>query len=164
MRRQFASVVSFGVAALLLAGCSGGGLLSGKESVPRAANVPVGNNLALPPDLQLQPPSGTVDAYQPNGPVAPVNPPPADTTKLASAPVGKASGGFYGTPGTAPLANPPPQDIFAQYNISKTKPDGTLKTPVELNRELGAAIKKKRQEQNPNYGTIANIGSIFSGN
>ncbi len=135
-----------------------------RKAVPHAANVPVGNNLAIPPDLQLQPPSGTaVDAYQPNGSVAPVNPPLAAPTKMASLPASKSADGFYGSPGAA-AANPPPQDIFAQYNISKTKPDGTLKTPVELNRELGAAIKKKRQEQNPKYGTIGNIGSIFSGN
>jgi hypothetical protein len=165
MRGHFASIVSFGVVALLLAGCSGGGLLSGKESVPRAANVPVGNNLALPPDLQLQPPSGNVDAYQPNGAVAPINPPPSASTKLASIPASKSpsADGLYGTPG-APAADAPRQDIFGQYGISKTKPDGTAKTPIELNRELGAAIKKKRQEQNPRYGTIANIGAIFSGN
>ena len=42
------------LAILALAGCSSGtGLLDSKSAVPSAARVPVGNSLAMPPDLQL---------------------------------------------------------------------------------------------------------------
>jgi hypothetical protein len=147
------------VSVLLLAGCSGASsLLNGKDTVPSAANVPVGNNLALPPDLQLAPPSGTSDAYQPNGQVASAAPaaPVAASLKLASAPT--ASSNLYG--GT-PVAAAPAGDVFDQYGISKINPDGTKKTPQQLHDELAAAILKKKQQANPKYGTFANIGAIF---
>jgi hypothetical protein len=147
------------VSVLLLAGCSGAsGLLNGKETVPSATNVPVGNSLALPPDLQLAPPSGTSDAYQPNGQVASAVPaaPISPSRKLASA--STASGNLYGgTPVTAAQAG----DVFDQNGISKINPDGTKKTPLQLHDELEAAILKKKQQTNPSYGTVANIGAIF---
>jgi len=152
-------LVFLSLSVLLLAGCSGASsLLNGKDTVPSAANVPVGNTLALPPDLQLAPPSGTSDAYQPNGPVALAAPaaPVAASQKLASAPT--ASGNLYGG---APVAAVPPGDVFDQYGISKINPDGTKKTPLQLHDELEAAILKKKQQANPSYGTFANIGAIF---
>ena len=145
--------------ALMLAGCSSGsGLLSGKESVPQAINVPVGNSLALPPDLQLAAPTQTSDAYQPNGTVESVAAAPTAKSKIALAqPALKDSAALYGgSPTTAPTG-----DIFDQYNISKTKSDGSKKTVQELNEELRAAILKKRRQANPSYGTIGNFGAIF---
>ena len=132
--------------------------MSGKDTVPSAANVPVGNNLALPPDLQLAPPGATSDAYQPNGQVASAVPPApmSPSRKLASA--STASGNLYG--GT-PVAAAPAGDIYDQYGISKIKPDGTHKTPLQLRDELSAAMVKKRQQSNPKYGTFANIGAVF---
>jgi hypothetical protein len=153
--------VYLAISTLLLAGCSSGaGLLNGKETVPTAANVPVGNSLAMPPDLQLAPPNGTSDAYAPNGAVASAAlapaPPGVLTRKQAAAAATNAS--LYG--GT-PVAAAPSGDVFAQYGISRTKPDGTMKTPQELQKELSDAIRKKKQQANPNYGTAANIGAIF---
>ena len=145
--------------ALALAGCSGGmGLLDGKANVPVATGVPVGNSLAMPPDLQLATPGQTTDAYQPNGAVAPAAQPVSTKpvkSKLATA---AAPGTLYGD--QAPAAAPP-ADIFAQYGISKFNPDGTQKTIPQMNEELRLAILKKKRETNPNYGTIANIGAIF---
>ena len=150
--------------ALMLSGCSGGGgllgtgLLDAKATVPQAINVPVGNALALPPDLQLAAPTQTSDAYQPNGAVAPIAAAPAAKSKIALAqPALKGSAGLYGgSPITAPTG-----DVFDQYGISKTKPDGSKKTVQELNEELRAAILKKRRQANPSYGTIGNVGEIF---
>jgi hypothetical protein len=63
------------VAGLALAGCSNGSsLLNSKSNVPQANNIPVGNALAMPPDLQLAVPTQTSDNYEPNGPVAPIAP------------------------------------------------------------------------------------------
>lgn len=142
-----------------LSGCSAGaGLLDTKAGVPVATNVPVGNALALPPDLQLTAPTQTTDAYQSNGVVAqasaPVSSKPSKM-KMASA----EPGTLYG--GAAPAAPAPPADVFAQYGISKVNPDGTAKSIPKMNEELRAAIIKKKRETNPSYGTIGNIGAIF---
>ena len=135
-------------------------MLDPKSAVPQAASVPVGNSLVLPPDLQLAAPTGTVDAYQPNGAVASATP----TAPVTAAPAMKvaatapAAGSLYG--GTATPAAPA-GDIYAQYGISKTNPDGSQKSAQQLHDELSAAIVKKKQQTDPNYGTFANIGSIF---
>ena len=55
----------------------------------------------------------------------------------------------------------PPKDIFAEYGIAKLKPDGTTKTKEELQAELKVAVIKRKQQQNPNYGTIFNLGNVF---
>ena len=148
---------------LALAGCSSGGLLDPKANVPQATNVPVGNNLAIPPDLQLATPSGTTDAYQPNGTVAPIVPTTAASTKTTLASTSKTpsagSASLYGSAGTAPAAA---GDIFDQYGISKTNPDGTQQSGYQMTQELNAAILKKKRLQQPGYGTVGNIGAIFS--
>ena len=142
--------------ALALGACSGGtSLLDAKSGVPSASAVPVGNNLAMPPDLQLRAPTQTTDAYQPNQGAAPLDaaidgtplPPGKAPTKLALA---KGS--------TVPVGK---KDIFAELGISKVHDDGTPKTVNELRDELKAALLKKHQQTNPNYGTVANIGAIF---
>ncbi len=149
------------LATLALGGCSAGaGLLDGKSGVPQASNVPVGNNLALPPDLQLAAPTATSDAYQPNGPVASATAPvSAKPLKQVASTAASSSGGLYGTAAASPSVAP--GDIFAQYGISRYNPDGTQKTQSQLASELNAAILKRKQQQTPGYGTIANIGSIF---
>ena len=55
------------------------------------------------------------------------------------------------------------QDIYAQYGISKYRADGTRKTEGELSAELKQAMIAKKRQANPNYGTIWNMGNIFSG-
>jgi hypothetical protein len=139
--------------ALALSACSNGSsLLDSKGSTPQAVNVPVGNALALPPDLQLQAPTQTTDVYLPNGPVAEPAPAlaPVATKKLAS--------NVPALPNVDGLSKP---DIFEQYGILKLNPDGTPRTPVQLREALRAAILAKRKQANPNYGTIANLGNIF---
>jgi hypothetical protein len=136
---------------LFLAGCSmASSLLNNKSSVPQASTVQVGNNLAMPPDLQLPPPGQGNDNVQAN--VA--NAAPADANLAAPKAAQPALN-------ASTAVNAPKPDIYAQYGISKLKADGTKKTPTELGNELRAAILKKKREANPNYGTIANIGNIF---
>ena len=136
----------------VLGGCSSSGLLNsmGLGNSPAPQQTPViqtGNNLALPPDLQLRPPGAVTENYQPNQPpVAPVESASLDE-------------GLYSTPPVA--AAPVKRDIYAEYGISKLKPDGTAKTHEELKVELKVAILKRKQQQNPGYGTIRNIGTIF---
>jgi hypothetical protein len=53
------------------------------------------------------------------------------------------------------------QDAYQRFGISKTKPDGTPKTQAELDRELLEAVRAEKRKQNPNYGTVFNMGRIF---
>ncbi len=149
--RLFRFVTVTAVAAAL-AGCSSAASLlnGGAAPTPQAASIPVGNQLALPPDLSLAAPRQTVDSYQPNGPVASAAA-PAQNTELYSGNAGpiKRKGGTL-------------DEALAYYNISKIKPDGTEKTGAEINDELKRAIKAEKRRTNPNYGTIFNIGNIFS--
>jgi hypothetical protein len=140
---------------LVLAGCGGasrllGGMgLGSSAPAPQAPVVRTGNNLALPPDLQLRPPGTATETYQP----APATPAPVETASLDD-----------GTYAAAPVAPAPAvkKDIYAEYGISKTKPDGTPKLEADLKAELKQAIIKRKRETNPGYGTVRNIGAIFS--
>ena len=136
-------IIGLVLAAAALAGCSSSRVASGLDGQPQQVNVATNNPLALPPDLSLRAP-GTSPAYAPADPAAPV----ASNT-LRTAPV---------TSGVAA----PQQDVYAQYGVSKTNADGTPKTQEALQKELRAAVLKRKQEQNPGYGTIWNMGSIFS--
>jgi hypothetical protein len=138
--------------ALALSACTGGqSLLDGKASTPRAANVPVGNALALPPDLQLQAPTQTSDAYLPNGPVDVPAPAPQVSNQIASA----------ANPALPNVDGLKKQDILEQNGVSKLNPDGTPRTSEQLREALRQAIIAKRKAANPAYGTIANLGNIF---
>ncbi len=148
MKQSLSFHLIFALSAMLLAGCSTG-LLGGNNKVsgPSATQtVPVGNNLALPPDLSLPTPGQTSDGYQPNQAQGVSADQTYDSAALDPTPV-------------APAVK---RDIYAENNISKVKSDGTEKTPTELSRELKAALLAKKRQQNPRYGTIFNIGSVFS--
>jgi hypothetical protein len=139
------------VLSFVLGGCSSSGLLDKMglrdSPTPQTPVIQTGNNLALPPDLQLRPPGTVTENYQPN--------------TVPAAPVQSASldEGLY----SSPSAYQPPvkRDIYAEYGISRLKPDGTAKTDEDLKSELKLAMLKRKQQQNPNYGTIRNIGNIF---
>jgi hypothetical protein len=53
------------------------------------------------------------------------------------------------------------EDAYRKFGISKTKPDGTPKTQAELDRELLEAVRAEKRKQNPNYGTVFNMGRLF---
>lgn len=128
------------LAAVLLAGCSSSRVANGLDSQPQQVTVATNNPLALPPDLSLPPP-GSQPAYAPSS--QPVS---------QGVPLKPASPSAVG-------AQP---DVYAQYGVSKTNPDGSMKTQEQLQKEMRAAVLKRKQQQNPNYGTIRNLGSIFS--
>ncbi len=139
---------------LVLAGCGGasrllGGMgLGSSDPAPQTPAVRTGNNLALPPDLQLRPPGTATETYQPN----PAPPAPVQTAS--------AEEGLYAP--VVPAAPVVKKDIYAEYGISRTKPDGTPKLEADLKAELKQAIIKRKRETNPGYGTVRNIGNIFS--
>jgi hypothetical protein len=144
-------------AAVALAGCSG--LLNSKSSVLPDDSVPVGNNLALPPDLALKAPSASPAPYQ--GASAGDDDIYGNETSPALKPAapGQLTRGQVAAQSAASGAK---GDIYDEYGISKTKPDGTKKEEWELKEELKVAIRKKKQQQNARYGTVFNMGNIFS--
>ena len=143
-------VYSMLVLSLALGGCASSGVLGslgmGSSSpAPAASNIQVGNTLAMPPDLQLKAP-GT--GQEPVG----------QTT--AAEPVQSAA--LDQPVAATPAPRAPTQDVYAKYGISKTKADGTAKSDQELKTELKKAILAEKRKTQPGYGTIGNIGNIFS--
>ena len=105
-------------------------------------------DLSMPPDLRLLPPPGS--APQPAPPVEPS----ATSAQVASVAPATPYGG-------APAAAAPQGDIYERNGITKVHPDGTPKTDAELQAELKKIHLAKKQQKNPNYGTVFNIGNIF---
>jgi hypothetical protein len=130
---------------------------NGKDNTPDASQVTVSQNLAMPPDLQLRaPPDGPSDDNQAGvPPPAPVEPVQPAATEPQSAPKP-----LTGTQ-TASIEQPK-QDVYERYGISKTYPDGKPKSQSVLYKELHDAQLAEKRRTNPGYGTIWNIGSIFS--
>ena len=160
-------------AALILAGCSSASsMLNSKSNLPQADRVPVGNNLAMPPDLQLAQPGRTYSGYQSNGyvqPIAqPVEHPVSQVEGFADpqAPAGQQAAVNLGPQNiydNQVVNQAFPGDYYAKYGISRFKKNGKLKTLDELKRELTAAVIAKKRSTNPNYGTVANIGNLGPG-
>ena len=138
---------------LVLVGCGAsrllGGMGLGSAPAPQAPTVQTGNNLALPPDLQLRPPGTAAEANNQ------INTVPAQPAQVANVDDGV-------TPVAPAAPATPKRDIYAEYGISKLKPDGTPKLEADVKAELKQAIIKRKREQNPGYGTVRNIGNIFS--
>lgn len=187
--------ISFGTAAcILLAACSEVSVMNklglGKAP-PDESQVVTNNSLAMPPDLQLPPPSANAPA--PPQPPAQANvavtaaPPDAlaaapATTEVASAEQSPydtgeqqlTTDGSTNTASTGPAvqaaqkrdmkSGDPKEDAYQRFGISKTRPDGTPKSQTELDRELLQAVREEKRKQNPNYGTVFNMGELFKRN
>jgi hypothetical protein len=163
--------IGIGVA-LILAGCSSASsLLNSKSNLPQAERVPVGNNLAMPPDLQLAQPGRTYSGYQSNGYVQPIAQPVEHPASQVAgfidpqAPAGQrvADLGPQNIYDNQVVNQAFPGDYYAKYGISRFKKNGKLKTQDELKHELAAMVLAKKREQNPAYGTIGNFGNMVSG-
>lgn len=166
MNKAFGLAFSL-TAALAVAGCSETKMQdllgSGKSATPDETQVRTNRNLAMPPDLNLRPPTGEVaEDGQLNTVASAVPAEPAmdqaqPTPEPAPAPVQTASA----NPPPAQGAEPPKQDVYEKYGISKTGPDGKPKSENQLYKELHAAQLAEKRKANPNYGTIWNMGNVF---
>lgn len=145
----------------LLAGCSEtqfADLMGAGKNAPDESSVRVNQSLTMPPDLQLRPPSTTVAE---DGALNT----PTTRTQAAAVPetqVAAATPSTPPAPATPAAAPVPEQDVYAKYGISKTNPDGTPKDKQLLMKELKEAQLAEKRRANPNYGTIMNIGNIFT--
>jgi hypothetical protein len=151
-------------AALAVAGCSETKMQdllgSGKDATPNESEVRVNRNLAMPPDLNLRPPSGEITEYGEPNRVATAQPPaqPAmDQAQASPEPLQTAAA----QPPAAQGTEPPKQDVYERYGISKVGPDGKPKTENQLYKELREAQLAEKRKTNPNYGTIWNMGNVF---
>ena len=144
------NALSFATLAIVALSVSGCGSMSVSsllgDDKPSASQAQAAPDLAMPPDLQLRPP-GQTTAYS--------------ETTTAAAPVTQTAATVPETTTAANVAQPQ-ADIYERYGISKFNPDGTPKTQQQLQAELKKAAILKKQQQNPNYGTIFNIGNIFT--
>jgi hypothetical protein len=148
---KFSTLVLVAVASTFVSGCSSvSGLLGGNDRPGPAAQqqIAVNNELALPPDLSLATPGTRKPASQAAAVSdfeAPVDDVPVATPARPKAP-----------------AAAPTQDVYEQYGISKLNPDGSKKDEGVLRAELRKAVIAKKRQQNPNYGSVFNIGELFS--
>jgi pyruvate/2-oxoglutarate dehydrogenase complex dihydrolipoamide acyltransferase (E2) component len=139
--------VLVGVMALGLAGC-GSTMRSYLEKETPTQAVSVGQDLTMPPDLRLPPPSSAAAA-----------PAPAVTSTQAAL----VSPSAPATAGATPAA-PAADGVYSVYTnagISLYNADGTKKTDQQLREELQAYYTAQKKAKNPNYGTVFNIGNIF---
>jgi hypothetical protein len=155
---SFSKLAIVACCATALSGCSMGGLLSGKRGVPSEQNVQVGNQLAMPPDLSLASPGTQAAPAQSMAAADSID----ETNVLDGSPVAKP--GQMTRKEAALAAGNPQGDIYDQYGISKLNPDGTKKEEWQLREELRKAIIAKKRKANPSYGTVMNIGGLFSDN
>jgi hypothetical protein len=140
------------VLSLVVAGCSsnllgGGGGSTGPVAEP---NIPVGNQLALPPDLALKAPGPTSPTYKSNASLAATDN-AVYSDDINSAPINREAALPKGTS----------QDPYEKYGISKVNADGTPKSESKLREELRQAVLAEKRKTNPNYGTVRNIGELF---
>ena len=53
-------------------------------------------------------------------------------------------------------------DPYAKWGVSRYKADGTKKTRTELDEEMRQKRLEYERQKNPNYGTIFNLGSVWT--
>ena len=164
MRKKLVNLLAIGCGAVMLSACGGipdiedvvGGGGSGSRA-PDERQVPVHQLLAMPPDYQLRPPADGSNVEAPTNPYA--LPPvtsggaPAQPAQVASADPNAAG------PQTIAPAQTDPNTI---HGVSKVNPDGTPKTKRQIRDELQKKQLEAKRKKNPSYGTIWNIGSLFS--
>jgi hypothetical protein len=168
---QTAILVVFGG---LVAGCSETGFqdfLGAGKYAPDETQVSVNQPLSVPPDLQLRPPlDGEPQAVASQPASQPASEPASGQLQqpqdLTAAPqpqqIAPQPQQIAPQPDQQQTAGAAPQDIYARWGVSRFHPDGREKTQIELNQEMRKKRDEAMRQQDPNYGTIWNLGSIWS--
>ena len=101
----------------------------------------------MPPDLQLKAPGTVTSEVSQAAVTEPVTRTAAATQSLDT--------------GNPTQSSQTGGDVYEKNGISKVHADGTPKSESELKAELKKVYLAKKQQQQPNYGTIFNIGNVF---
>ena len=167
-------------AAVGLAGCaetSFQDVFGAGKYAPDESQVATNQSLSMPPDLSLRAPAdaGAVQqpayqqAYQAPQAYQPVpgsQPPPAayeapepqqPAYQAYQAPAAQQPA--YQAPGAAAEG-----DVYARHGISRVDAHGKPKTQGQLTAELRQKRVEAEKAKNPNYGSIYNMGSVWSDN
>ncbi len=193
MRVNRKSRAAIAVLALpFLAACSETSVMdtfnAGKGDAPNESLVTTNQPLSMPPDMALRQPGAAAaptygssnglqveqgqraTAYQAPPPPQPVYQPPAAQQQqpawqnTAPAPAPAPQQQAYQQP-IAPQPNVSPQDkIYYDNGVNPYNADGTRKKQADLDSEMREKALEKKRAQNPNYGTIFNMGELWSGN
>ena len=129
-----------------LAGC-GDTMRSYLEKDTPQQQAVVRPDLAMPPDLRLPEPGS--------------GPETTASTEPGLYDNGAATSAAPATPAPPVAGAAPEGDIYARNGISLNHPDGTKKSDAELTAELKKVHLARKQQRNPNYGTVFNMGNIF---
>jgi hypothetical protein len=172
---QAAVLVVFGG---VVAGCSETGFqdfIGAGKYAPDETQVTTNQPLSVPPDLQLRPPSDEPPLRVARAPQAIEQPAsgnlqqPEDLTLApgSARDVRQESQPQPSQPQAAPQPQQQasagePQDIYARWGVSRHHPDGREKSQLELNEEMRQKRLEAKRREDPNYGTIWNLGSIWS--
>ncbi|CAN5448871.1 hypothetical protein BH10PSE7_BH10PSE7_07840 [soil metagenome] len=181
MRARTGLILSL-FATLAVSGCSETrvqNLLGSNKASSDEEQVPQGQALSMPPDLELRPPAGggseetnvadntaqrapstapaDMDSVSPSEPEQDVAMnPPVDQQQAANQPAQTTQPPVQAAP------RQPAEDVYVHFGISKTDADGKPKSDAQLYRELHAAKIAEKRKTNPKYGTIWNLGNVFS--
>lgn len=147
----------------LIAGCSETGfqdIIGSGKYTPDETQVAVNQPLSVPPDLQLRPPSNEEPPAVANVPQASQQPAAVDLQQPQDLTEEVTESEQPADQQQADLGEP--LDVYARWGVSRTHPDGREKTQVELNKEMREKRIEAERQKDPNYGTIWNLGSIWS--
>lgn len=181
-------VIKAGIAALLLpllAACSETSVMdafdAGKAS-PNEGQVSTNAPLSMPPDMALRQPGAAnapapgnglaVQQGQRGAPTYQAPPPPQQAYQQPPVQQQSTWQNTAPAPAPAPQQTAPAQQrrvasgdqIYYDNGINPYNADGTRKKQGELNEALRQKNLEKKRAQNPNYGTIFNMGEVWSGN
>jgi len=164
--KKLVNLLAIGCGAAMLGACGGipdiEDVVGTGSRAPDERQVPVHQLLAMPPDYQLRPPA---DGSNVDAPTNPYALPPLTTggTAAASPPAQPGQVAAADPNATGPQTLAPAQNDPNTINgVSKVNPDGTPKTKRQIRDELKKKRLEAERKKNPNYGTIWNIGSVFS--
>ena len=138
------------------------------KSAPDERQVKVHQMLAMPPDYQLRPPAdGSNPETGVDNPLAlptitPGGTAPSLTDPNAPTQVANADPNAPGPQAITPGANQQQDPNTTHYGVSTVNPDGTPKSRRQIIDEINAKRIEEERKKDPSYGTIWNIGSLFS--
>jgi hypothetical protein len=163
----------------LVAGCSETGfqdVIGAGKYTPDETQVSVNQPLSVPPDLQLRPPSDKEPQHTASLPQDAQQPasgtlqqpqdlglsPDAEATAAPAQPSGQPQQLQQPQQPQQQATVGDPQDAYARAGVSRYHPDGREKTQIELNEEMREKKVEAERQKDPNYGTIWNLGSVWS--